>query len=53
MIQLPVIFRPSAEFATTAIYGLNRKQYIAIACGADKLKITSGDSYIAFALPAK
>ncbi len=44
---------PSAGFATPAMYALNGKQYIVIACGGGKLKTQSGDAYVAFALPDK
>ena len=42
---------PNAGFATPAIYEINGKQFVVIACGGGKLKTSSGDSYIAFALP--
>ena len=42
---------PAAAFATPAIYELNGKQYLVIACGGGKLKTKSGDAYVAFALP--
>lgn len=42
---------PAPAFATPAIYELNGKQYIVIACGGGKLKTKSGDAYVAFALP--
>lgn len=42
---------PAAGFATPAIYELNGKQYIVIACGGGKLRTKPGDSYVAFALP--
>ncbi len=38
-------------FATPAVYEMNGKQYVVIACGGGKLKTSSGDSYVAFALP--
>jgi len=41
---------PNAGFATPAIYEVNGKQYVVIACGGGKLKAASGDSYTAFAL---
>lgn len=44
---------PASGFATPAIYSVNGKQYIVIACGGGKLKTQSGDAYIAFALPVK
>jgi len=42
---------PAAAFATPATYAANGKQYVVIACGGGKLGTTSGDSYVAFALP--
>lgn len=42
---------PASGFATPAVYAVNGKQYIVIACGGGKLKTASGDSYVAFALP--
>jgi quinoprotein glucose dehydrogenase len=42
---------PAAGFATPAIYSINNKQYVVIACGGGKLGTKSGDSYVAFALP--
>jgi quinoprotein glucose dehydrogenase len=42
---------PAAAFATPAIYELNKKEYLVIACGGGKLGTKSGDSYVAFALP--
>ena len=44
---------PAAGFATPAMYALDGTQYIVIACGGGKLGTKSGDSYVAFALPAK
>jgi quinoprotein glucose dehydrogenase len=44
---------PAAGFATPAVYEVNGKQYIVIACGGGKLKSKSGDAYVAFALPGK
>ncbi|MEP7251618.1 MAG: PQQ-binding-like beta-propeller repeat protein [Ginsengibacter sp.] len=44
---------PSPAFATPAVYDLNGKEYVVIACGGGKLGTRSGDSYIAFALPGK
>ena len=44
---------PAPGFATPAIYQLNGKQYIVIACGGGKLGTISGDSYVSFALPGK
>jgi len=42
---------PAAGFATPAVYQVNGKQYIVIACGGGKLNTKSGDAYVAFALP--
>jgi len=42
---------PACGFATPAVYNINGKQYVVIACGGGKLKTKSGDSYVAFALP--
>lgn len=41
---------PASGFATPAVYSVKGKQYIVIACGGGKLKTSSGDSYVAFAL---
>lgn len=41
---------PAAGFATPAVYGINGKQYVVIACGGGKLGKKSGDSYVAFSL---
>lgn len=41
---------PAPGFATPAVYQVNGKQYIVIACGGGKLHATSGDSYVAFSL---
>jgi quinoprotein glucose dehydrogenase len=42
---------PASGFATPSVYEKNGRQYIVIACGGGKLGKTSGDSYLAFALP--
>jgi quinoprotein glucose dehydrogenase len=42
---------PACGFATPTVYQVNGKQYLVIACGGGKLKMPSGDSYVAFALP--
>jgi quinoprotein glucose dehydrogenase len=42
---------PFAAFATPAIYKMGDKQFITIACGGGKLKTTSGDAYVTFAIP--
>ncbi|MFT4024935.1 MAG: PQQ-binding-like beta-propeller repeat protein [Flavihumibacter sp.] len=44
---------PAPGFATPAVYQVNGKQYISIACGGGKLGKKSGDSYVTFALPDK
>lgn len=44
---------PAPGYATPAMYELDGRQYIVIACGGGKMKTVSGDSYIAFALPGK
>ncbi len=43
---------PAGGYATPAIYSVNGKQYIAIACGGGgRMTTKSGDAYVAFALP--
>ncbi|MBC7627482.1 PQQ-binding-like beta-propeller repeat protein [Ferruginibacter sp.] len=42
---------PAPGFATPAVYEMNGKQYIVIACGGGKMSTKSGDSYVAYALP--
>jgi len=44
---------PAPGYATPAVYEIDGKQYIVIACGGGKMKTVSGDSYIAFSLPDK
>jgi len=41
---------PAPAFATPATYQINGKQYIAIACGGEKLGTIKGNKIIAFAL---
>ncbi len=41
---------PAAAFATPAIYEVNGRQYIAVACGGEKLGTEKGNQIIAFAL---
>lgn len=41
---------PAAAFATPAMYSVNGKQFIAIACGGEKLGTEKGNQIIAFAL---
>jgi len=43
---------PAANFATPATYQVFGKQYIVLACGGGKLGTKSGDSYVAYTLPA-
>lgn len=42
---------PAAAFATPAMYAVNGKQYLVLACGGTKLGTPKGNKYIAFALP--
>ncbi len=42
---------PAAGNATPAVYEVNGREYIAIACGGGKSKDPPGASYVAFALP--
>lgn len=43
---------PAAGIATPAVYSVNNRQYVVIACGGGgKQRTRSGDRYIAFALP--
>jgi quinoprotein glucose dehydrogenase len=44
---------PAPGFATPAVYEVDGKQFIVIACGGGKLGTHSGDSYVAFALKEK
>lgn len=44
---------PFPGFATPAVYQVNGKQYIVIACGGGKINTPSGDVYVAYALPEK
>ena len=41
---------PAAAFATPATYMINGKQYVAIACGGEKLGAKKGNEIVAFAL---
>ena len=41
---------PASGFATPAVYSVNGKQYVVIACGGGKLGTESGDTYVAFGL---
>jgi quinoprotein glucose dehydrogenase len=42
---------PVPGYATPAVYAINGRQYVVIACGGGKIGSKSGDEYIAFALP--
>jgi quinoprotein glucose dehydrogenase len=42
---------PAPAYATPAVYEVEGKQYVVIACGGGKMRTRSGDSYVAFALP--
>lgn len=43
---------PAGGYATPAVYSVNGKQYIVIACGGGgRMTTKSGDAYVAFALP--
>ena len=44
---------PYAAFATPATYMANGRQYVAIACGGEKLGATKGNKIVAFALPVR
>jgi quinoprotein glucose dehydrogenase len=41
---------PAASFATPAMYSVNGKQYIVLACGGEKLGTAKGNKIVAFAL---
>jgi quinoprotein glucose dehydrogenase len=41
---------PASAFATPAVYEVNGKQFVVIACGGGKLGTTSGDAYVAFSI---
>jgi quinoprotein glucose dehydrogenase len=42
---------PAGGYATPAVYEVEGKQFVVIACGGGKMGTKSGDSYIAFSLP--
>lgn len=42
---------PASGFATPAVYEVNGKEFLVIACGGGKLGKPSGDAYVTFALP--
>ncbi|MBC8111002.1 MAG: PQQ-binding-like beta-propeller repeat protein [Verrucomicrobia bacterium] len=41
---------PAGGYATPAVYEVNGKQFVVIACGGGKMGTKSGDSYVAFSL---
>jgi quinoprotein glucose dehydrogenase len=41
---------PAASFATPAMYQINGKQYIVLACGGEKLGTPKGNVIVAFGL---
>ena len=42
---------PAGGYATPAVYEVNGRQYVVIACGGGKMGTPPGNSYVAFALP--
>lgn len=42
---------PAAGFATPSVYQENGREFLVIACGGGKLNTSSGDAFVAFALP--
>jgi quinoprotein glucose dehydrogenase len=42
---------PYGGYATPAVYSVDGKQYVVIACGGGKMGTPSGDQYLAFSLP--
>jgi quinoprotein glucose dehydrogenase len=42
---------PAAGYATPAVYSVDGREYLVIACGGGKMHKKSGDAYQAFALP--
>lgn len=42
---------PAAGYATPAVYEVDGRQFVVIACGGGKSGTKSGDSYLAFSLP--
>lgn len=43
---------PAGGYATPSVYEWKGKQYVVVACGGGKMGTRSGDTYIAFSLPA-
>ncbi len=42
---------PAPAFATPAMYSVNGKQFVVVACGGEKLGTVKGNKVVAFALP--
>jgi quinoprotein glucose dehydrogenase len=42
---------PAGGYATPAVFSVNGRQHVVIACGGGKMGTASGDTYVAFALP--
>ena len=42
---------PAPAYSTPAVYAVDGRQYVALACGGGKLGSKSSDAYVAFALP--
>lgn len=42
---------PAGGYATPAVFEIDGKQMVVIACGGGKMKTKSGDKYVAFSLP--
>ncbi len=42
---------PAPAFATPAVYEVDGRQFVVVACGGGKLGTKSGDAYVAFSLP--
>ena len=42
---------PAGGYATPAVYQIEGRQFVVIACGGGKMGTAPGDSYVAFALP--
>ena len=44
---------PAGGYASPAVYSVNGKQYVVIACGGGKMRTKSADTYVAFSLPTE
>lgn len=42
---------PAAGYATPAVYSVDGKQFVVVACGGGKLGAPSGNQYVSFAIP--